>query len=352
VLEVPNVDWAEALTYPDGSHAMVAWRAAIWEKTLSFVKKVYAEGGLDLFLGYLYPSQIDVGAIRELQRKGIPCVNFFCDNVREFRSVPPAFSSFDLHWVPEFEALPIYRQANLPYIHAPMPCWVPKCYRSVSSREHERTVFIGSSDLLRRNLLGEAMEAGTRIRVYGKGWQTNGVKKERKGCGPNLKSRLKAQRKNIQQHGLIGVGIKIFDKIFPPPSFDLPKQNVGGLVSRDDYVRLTRESAIVLGINRVPCYRRPLRHPLRYSRLRDIEAPMLGSCYLTEFTEGLSSLYDVGVEVETYRSVGELSFKINELLSSPSKRSNLRLHGQRRALGEHSIPSTLKKICKRLGLGH
>lgn len=352
VLEIPDVDWAEALTYTTESQELAEWRSRTWEAALAFAKKEQEQGGVDLFLSYLYPDQVDVGAVRELQRAGIPCVNFFCDNVREFRKVPAAYTPFDLHWVPEFEALPMYRCAHLPHIHAPMPCWVPKRYRSVPGRENGLAVFIGSADLLRRNLLGEASLEGANIKVYGKGWQTVGKEKKGNESKPILKSYIRTQAKFIQKYGLIGAGVKTVDKIFPPKHLNIPNQNVGGLVSQSEYVELTRESSIVLGINRAPSFKRPLRYPLRYSRLRDIEAPMLGSCYLTEFTEGLASLYEVGVEVETYRSISDLSKKINELLAHPDRRSKLRLYGQRRAIMEHSIPSTLQKIFKRLGCVH
>jgi hypothetical protein len=45
----------------------------------------------------------------------------------------------------------------------------------------------------------------------------------------------------------------------------------------------------------------PIDQPNTYSRLRDIEAPMLGACYLTEQTEGLECLYDIGNEIEIYK---------------------------------------------------
>ena len=72
-----------------------------------------AQRPIHLFVGYFYPEQVEVSAIRELQRMGIPCVNFFCDNVREFVKPPAEYAPFALHWVPEFEALPMYREARI-----------------------------------------------------------------------------------------------------------------------------------------------------------------------------------------------------------------------------------------------
>ena len=71
---------------------------------------------------------------------------------------------------------------------------------------------------------------------------------------------------------------------------------------------------------------------------------MLGACYLTEHTEGLKNLYDIGTEIETYCNEQELVIKSKELLSNPVKRKLLRENGQKRALNELAIPQTLIKI--------
>jgi hypothetical protein len=112
----------------------------------------------------------------------------------------------------------------------------------------------------------------------------------------------------------------------------------------DEYVEITQQSVVTLGINRYPSFRHPLSRPDTYSRLRDLEAPMLGACYLTEWTEGLDQLYEIGDEIETYRSAEEMIWKIRELKSNPEKRKRLRRKGQRRALNDHSVSQSLKKI--------
>ncbi len=348
VLEVPEVDWAEGITDlpPD---SLERWKSRTWERTLSFARTEHQSGGIDLFIGYLYPQQVEPGAIAELRRIGIPCVNFFCDNVREFRRVPEAYRGFDLHWVPEFEALPMYAAAGMPHLHAPMPCWVRHEHRSIAIREKGAAVFIGSADLLRRNLLSEAMERGAAFLVYGRGWNDGGdgygiVRPERSG------GVLRNQYLHFRRHGLPGLASKLFDKSWPPVERKLPASRLGTTITAEDYVQLTRESPVVLGISRVPSALRPLRCPIKYSRLRDIEAPMLGACYLTEHTEGVAALYEVGREIETYRTPTELVDKLGELTADASRRQALRRCAQQRALRDHSVPVSLGRIRDRLGL--
>jgi spore maturation protein CgeB len=76
---------------------------------------------------------------------------------------------------------------------------------------------------------------------------------------------------------------------------------------------------------------------------------MLGACYLTEYTEGVTALYDVGTEVETYKSPEELVHKLEDLAKSPQKRQRLRSGGQRRALSSLTVAASLKRIWRRIG---
>jgi len=169
-VEVPNVDWAEGCT-PKSREELQGWRDAAWTNALEWIRGELDSGRkIDLFLSYFFPQQTDPGAIVEIQKRGIPCVNFFCDNVREFTRVPREFHSFNLHWVPEFEALSLYEQAGLKTCFAPMPCWVPKETRSPATTENGQVTFIGSSDHLRRALFAKALSLGAPIKIVGAGW--------------------------------------------------------------------------------------------------------------------------------------------------------------------------------------
>ena len=71
---------------------------------------------------------------------------------------------------------------------------------------------------------------------------------------------------------------------------------------------------------------------------------MLGACYLTERTEGLEHLYDLGAEVECYRTVEELVSKLGTLTLDRPRRMAMRERAQRRALMEHSVMRTAERI--------
>lgn len=348
VLEFADIDWAAGMCPGDGA-ALRAWRDRSWSLALQQLEQWRAAGGVDFFLAYFFPQQIEPAAVAEIRRRGIPIVNFFCDNVREFRHVPTAFRDFDLHWVPEWAALPLYVQAGLPHLHAPMPLWIPPGFRSVAAQEDAATVcFLGTYDPQRAGFLAELAPHGVRVQIRGKGWQ----QRDPTPAGfvaRDYAGRLRHQCAFINQHGL-AAWLRKFSRTPAPVYANPPADWCGGPVPRDEYLRLTREAAVTLGINR---YESPRLRPGEiavYSRLRDIEAPMLGACYLTEWAPGLNRLYDLDREIATYRDAAGLADAAGRLLADPARRAAMRSSAQRRALQDHSIAATIGKIIRQLGL--
>jgi hypothetical protein len=341
IAEAPEVDWAEGLLPLDREERR-AWLADTWQKTLDFIRREHARSPIGMFLGYLYPEQVEPAAITELQRLGIPAVNFFCDNVREFRNVPDVYRGFDLHWVPEFEAVRMYQEAGLAHMHAPMPAWVPPEMRRSDHPETEPPTFIGSADVLRRALCSEALAGGADFVVRGRGW--TGSSSNNGHTATRRSGLLANQWRFVRRSGLSAWLRKTQRRLVPPAPNFIPAERVGPTVSGDDYYRITQHAIVTLGINRVPTFQRSLSRPLTYSRLRDIEAPMLGACYLTEWTEGLPHLYDIGEEIESYRTADELREKLALLRRDSAKRQRLRRLGQRRALDRHSVAATLGRL--------
>jgi hypothetical protein len=189
--------------------------------------------------------------------------------------------------------------------------------------------------------------------LYGTGWAGTPAAPAPAPVGGRRAGRCRHQIDFISQHGWLAWTRKLTEVLLPPPAPPpIPAGCLGPVVSADEYIRLTQGSAVTVGVNRFPSFRHPRRRPGTYSRLRDIEAPMLGACYLTEWTEELPQLYDLGVEIETYRDARELAEKIAVLRADPGRRRRLRVAGQRRALARHTIGQSLVAIVKALGLSY
>lgn len=347
LIEAPACDWAAGLLPPE-ELAVAGWADRTWTTAVEFLRREHARQPIDFFLGYLFPQQVLPTAIAEIRALGIPCVNFFCDNVREFRRVPAVYHAFDLHWVPEHKALPLYARDRLPVLHAPMACWVPPVQRTPVSGETLPPTFVGSRDEVRERLFAEAFQLGLDAELRGQGWARANAP-----VSPALLShggRLRNQWNFARLHGSIALSRKFTQKLFPPLPLDFDfSPHVRPMPADGDYARVLCESSVCIGVNRYPSLRHPVRRPDTYSRLRDIEAPMAGACYLTEWTEGLEQLYELGTEIETYRSPSELVEKSRALSVDPARRARFRVAGQHRALAEHTISRTLDSIARRLG---
>jgi hypothetical protein len=351
-LEAPGCDWAEGLLPLDPS-ALAAWRIRTWRQAGQWIREEHARQPIDIFIGYLFPGQVLPSALAEIRSLGIPCVNFFCDNVREFRKIPAEFHSFDLHWVPEFKALPLYRHAALPVLHAPMPCWVPPRWRTAVPANEETFPpgFVGTRDAQREQLFGAAFALGLTLDLRGTGWFEPAPAPTQLSSRGGLSARLGRQADFIRSQGWTAFVRKCLPEFDPRPMCNPSfAAHTRPSPTGNDYWRVIRGSKICVGVNRYPSLRFPFDRPDTYSRLRDIEAPMAGACYLTEWTEGLDELYDLGTEIETYRTATELAGKVAELAADPRRRDRLRAAGQRRALTHHSIARTIERIANRLDL--
>ena len=338
--ECAESDWAYGLL-PLSKKERIKWSDETWCKTVEYLKK----NPPDLFLSYLYPNQIDINAINEIKKAGIPCVNFFCDNYREFNRIPTTFGIFDLNWVPEYNSIPDYNRAGFNSIHLPMPMWIDPLYRNLNLNEYPQITFIGSPDQQRIRLFNELAPKIEALKVYGRGWLHT------KNLNPQVNSLF---NKGINQINLIKKqGIRSFyEKMIRNKSNveinEALSAKIQGSLNFDEYLDLSRNSLVTLGVNSFPSFRFPLYKPGKYSRLRDIEAPMLGACYLTEWAEGLDQLYNIDQEIACYTCPEDLNVQLDRLIKDKTFRLNLRKNGQRRALSDHSIPNSLKILKRNL----
>ncbi len=341
-----DVDWAEGLMYSTDKIKLDAWKAETWEKTIRDIKIKHSKKPVSYFLSYLYPHQVEEQAIKEIQKMGIPCVNFFCDNVREFKKAPIQFAVFDLIWVPEYKAVEIYKNANYNYLHLPMPMWVAPKYRELSNEETNEVSFIGSKDVQRWLLFEEVVKKGLDLNIYGHGWINEGTNLSilDNMANSGFKQKLQNQISFLKRFGITGFYHKLNQKNLKINISISLEQCLKGKPKFDEYIKITKESAITLGVNRYPSFHHPLNNPDTYSRLRDIEAPMLGACYLTEWTEGIDEMYEIGKEIEVYKTTDELLQKVIALLNSKEKRNELRINAQKKALDNYGIPKTLDSI--------
>lgn len=118
-----------------------------------------------------------------------------------------------------------------------------------------------------------------------------------------------------------------------------------GRIATEDVPQLFVQSKIVLGVSAIG-------HCPDFVglKLRDFDAPMSGSCYLTQHNADLCGLYDIGREIVTYHSVTECVEQARDLLAHDAEREAIAVAGRARAMRDHNWDRRLGTLWAHLGL--
>lgn len=119
-----------------------------------------------------------------------------------------------------------------------------------------------------------------------------------------------------------------------------------GRIVTEDVPRLFAQSKIVLGVSAIG-------HCPDFVglKLRDFDAPMSGSCYLTQFNKDLLGLYDVGREIDSYQTVADCVERTRYLLVHNAEREAIAKAGYVRAVRDHTWDLRLQVLSRFLQAG-
>ena len=336
------------------------------ESLLAEVQRIHDDKGIDLFLSYFYDQHVDAEAIRLIGKLGIPTVNFFCDNIRLPKGIEQIKRAFTLNWVPEWEAVSVYQKLKIPHIYLPMAA-NPSLYRPMAPLKERELVFVGGADPERYALVASLLRSGVAIEVFGFGWLSDEPKENdclAQGYSENHSNRsskfslnklarigrvVTNQYELIQEFGVYGLYRKVQNMYLVHRHAPETKQCYRGGVTDQQMVRLYSEGKVTLGINRLFEIAFP-RAKVKYSKIRDFEAPMAGACYLTEHCTDLEKNYEIGKEVWTYDSEDDLIDKSKELLSHYKLRAELKAAARKAALERHTWTHRFESLFTTLSL--
>ncbi|HET9952525.1 MAG TPA: glycosyltransferase [Candidatus Eisenbacteria bacterium] len=306
-------------------------RARFGEAFLAAVEEANRAGRLDLVLTYVSASHLAPDVVARVRERIAPVANFFCNNVHQFHLIRALAPHFTTNLVPEAGALGSYRAVGAAVDFFPMAA-NPDVYRRLDVPLRYEATFAGQRYADRASQILALRRAGVGAHAFGQGWSEAGPgaapargTAEGGGLGRALallrtgRNPLVAARDRIEWARLRADHP---DALHPP--------------ARDDaYVRLFSESAISLGFLVLGDTHRTLR-PLRQVRLREFEAPMAGGFYVTEHLDELSLHYEIGREIVTYRSRGELIDRCRYYLRHSEERERIRDAGHARARRDHT----------------
>ena len=124
----------------------------------------------------------------------------------------------------------------------------------------------------------------------------------------------------------------------------LLRPHARGAVSPKDQGDIFGRHEVCLNFSNVWSDGRPGSQLIPHVRLRDFEAPMCRSTYLTGHSEEIAEFYDIGREIDTYSSDQELVDKTRFYLNNPGAADKLRDAGYRRAIRDHTWVQRFRQL--------
>ncbi len=119
-----------------------------------------------------------------------------------------------------------------------------------------------------------------------------------------------------------------------------------GRIATADVPALFAQSKIVLGVGTIGHCR-----DFYALKLRDFDAPMSGSLYLTHDNPDLHSLFEVGREIATYRDVADCVEKVRHYLDHDAERESIAGAGGARAARDHTWDKRFSDVMRTIAAG-
>ena len=338
-------------------------RDRITEQIIQEVKQAHRQQPIDLFLGYFYNSHFNPDGFAEIHKLSIPTVNFYCNNIHQFNLVSQIAPKVNFAWHAEKEARDSYLEVGA------NPVWVqmgadPKVYYPGNNKNKvPKACFVGQRYADRDRYLASLINQDIPVDIYGKGWslaqhQSNQEKNTqfptktylgRSIVQPaSLNSYTQAILNNFQERNLLSGVCQILNRLnYRIQSRKLlPVLATAAKGFANNISDTFNQYEIVLNFSNVWANGRLTPHV----RLRDFEAPMCRSCYLTGYTEEIAEFYDLGQEIDTYKTQAELVDKTKFYLSHPAAAEKLRESGYQKALKSHTWKARFDQLFKAIDL--
>lgn len=340
-------------------------RARTTQQILDEVRIANRSGPVHLFLSYFYNSHFDPAGFDELHSLGIPTVNFFCNSIHQFELVAQVAEKADFSWHAEKHARDSYLKVGA------RPVWVqmaadPIVYRPVPGIARQpKACFVGQRYADRDRWLAALVRADMPIDIFRSGWQPAGKvtsehadnKREtylgrRKIQAGSCVSYFRVMRDAVLKSGVLG-GLRrvAYQWNYSRETIQLTAFLSSNAKGRSvDIVTTFAAYDLCLNFSNVWADGRPGSTLIPHVRLRDFEAPMCRTCYLTGHTDEIEEFYEVGREIVTYRTPAELVDKVRFYLKNPHAAEQLRQAGYLRATINHTWVHRFQELFRKIGM--
>ena len=347
-----------------------AVRADTTDRILEEVRQALRRGPVHLFLSYFYNAHFDPAGFDVLRRLGIPSVNFYCNSIYQFDLVAAIAAKVDVAWHAERDARASYLAVGA------RPVWVqmgadPLVYHPVPDAVRQPSAcFVGQRYADRDAWMANLIGGGIPVEIYGPGWGATTPPAAAALPRSDVGEASYLGRPRVRPGSVAGYAKVVRDSV----ASEGATRGLARMLRRWVEARASRQRAPMFA----PCARGPIPFQqisavlaahevcLNFSnvwsdgqpgsalvahvRLRDFEAPMCRTCYLTGHTDEIEEFYDIGREIDTYRTPEELVDKARYYLKHPDAAETLRDAGYRRARRDHTWTRRFEELFSRMSL--
>ena len=343
----------------------LAIRAQTTERILDEVREARRQGAVHAFLSYFYNAHFDPAGFDELRRLGIPSINFYCNSIHQFEQVAAIAARADFSWHPERDARPSYLSIGANPVWVQMGADPHVCQPLNGIERQPKVCFVGQRYADRDRWLATLIEANISVDIYGAGWGADDdeahmehvaeipVYLGRRQIKPGtLTSYLQLVASEIKRDGPINaikhVAVQTVYRHKTRRLAQILRSQAKG--NAGDLANVLGAYEICLNLSNVWSEGGSWSPLISHVRLRDFEAPMCRTCYLTGHNDEIAQFYALGREVDTYRDKSELVDKVRFYLANPDAAERLREAGYRRALRDHTWTQRFEELFSKIGL--
>lgn len=275
-------------------------RAANRDRLLEMLAAMDTRGGRpDIVLAQSWSTLLDPAGFDAARRMGALVINLSLDDRHQYRGRRDTFGwsgtlglvgHIDLALTAAPECVRWYEAEGCPALYFPEAS-DPDIFHPIPGlpKLHEVS-FVGGRYGIRERTVGALRRAGIEVAAFGSGWE-------------------------------------------------------GGRIDNEAMIRLFVQSKVVLGVGTIG-------HCTDFYalKLRDFDAPMCGSAYLTHDNPDLAALYDIGCDIATYRDIDECVDRARALLADDDAREAMARAGRERALRDHTWDRRFGELFRLLGV--
>jgi spore maturation protein CgeB len=341
-------------------------RAKTTEKIIEEVTRAHKQKPVDIFLSYFYNAHFEPSGFDELRRLGIPSVNFYCNSIHQFHYVAAIAAKADFSWHPEKNARQLYLNVGA------NPVWVqmaadPKVYRPVENLPRSvACCFVGQRYADRDRWLGALIRENVPVEIYGSSWiasarspsSDSSIWLQQEYLGrPTVRpgamaSYLAVARETLAKEGPLRGAVRLAKqwRYLRGTKSLMPLCTSHARGFAPNVADIFSAYEVILNFSNVWSDGTPGSKLIPHVRLRDFEAPMCRTCYLTGYTDEITEFYEPDREIVTYRSEPELVQKAKYYLAQPTAAEKIRQAGYVKAVKDHTWTRRFTQLFSAVGL--